>query len=225
MTPYEAAGLLGVAPTATPDDVQRAYQARLVEAGSDPRRRDELTAARDALLAASGWAPAPWYPPAPPRRGLSTGAIVGITLGSMAAGLVVLLFALFGIAAIAHDAGRLADSRSSSSAAPYADPTAPDPSAPDSAAPDDSGSSVEDYDVDGVHVHYVDGWTFELTPARTCAGATVTAGFSDTPDGDEVDQWTTTLDLEAGVPATVTIPDSASPHDYAGIDAVDCGQA
>ena len=40
-----------------------------------------------------------------------------------------------------------------------------------------------------------------------------------------VDEWSTTLDLEAAVPYTLTIPDSASVHDYAGIDAVDCGQA
>jgi len=276
VSPNEAAAVLGVSPSATRDDVERAYAARLADAGPDVQRRDALTAARDALLAASAWhaqqgnppqgnppqgypnqvnpqqpyppqasgqqpgypppgygqqnlpyppsgAPAPWYPPAPARRRMSTGAIVGITVGSIAAGLVVLLVAVFAVVAIAHNSSRLAQAESSSSAAPFDDPSdipSPDPSA---GGPDDSG--VADYDVDGVHIHYVDGWTFELTPGETCAGATVTAGFSDTPEGDVVDEWSTTLDLEAAVPYTLTIPDSASLHDYAGIDAVDCGQA
>ena len=256
MSPNEAAALLGVSPSATPDDVQRAYVARLAEADSDVPRRDALTAARDALLAASAWqapvdrsqstpppgypqqpgypapgyaqqqppyptagAPAPWYPAAPPRRRMSTGAIVGITLGSIAAGLVVLLVAVFAIAAVVHSSGRLAQAASSSSATPF-DVPSDEPSDGSS-----DGTAVEDYDVDGVHVHYIDGWTFELTPGQTCAGATVVAGFSETPDGDVVDEWTTTLDLEASVPYTLTIPDSASVYDYAGIDTVDCGQA
>ncbi|MDR6972437.1 hypothetical protein [Leifsonia shinshuensis] len=294
MSPNEAAELLGIPASAGTDEVQRAYEQRIVEAGADVQRRDAVTAARDALLAASSWqapggnsaamhspatqppaaqpsaaqppappqaaaqpsasqpptppqhptgqpftppppgyppqqppyaaAPAPWYPAPPARRGLSTGAIVGITLGSMAGGLVILLVALFTIAAIAHDSSRLAQPGGSSTEAPFAAPSDTPSDDPTDAAPDDP-ATVDDYDVDGVHVHYVDGWTFELTPDQTCAGATVTAGFSDTPDGDEVDQWSTTVDLEEGVPYTFTIPDSASVHDYAGIDAVDCGQA
>lgn len=251
MSPSEAAELLGVSPAASPAEVERAYEARLSGAGADVQRRDALTAARDALLAASAWHapagqssgpaahgqqqppvyPAPaWYPPAPPRRGLSTGAIVGITLGSIAAGIVVLLVAGFALLSIAHSSSRLAEAGAgaSPSAAPSdvpfpVDPGDPaGPTAPTDPAPD---PAVEDYDVDGVHVHYVDGWTFELTAGQSCAGATVTAGFSDSPDGDEVDQWTTTVDLEAGVPLTFTIPDSASSHDFAGIDGIDCGQA
>ncbi|MGN7799949.1 hypothetical protein [Leifsonia sp. 22587] len=265
MSPNEAAEVLGIPASAGTDEVQRAYEQRIVEAGADMQRRDAVTAARDAVLAASAWqapgghnaaaaqppappqhptgqpftppppgyppqqppyaaAPAPWYPAPPARRGLSTGAIVGITLGSMAGGLVILLVALFTIAAIAHDSSRLAQPSGSSTEAPFAAPSDTPSDDPTDAAPDDP-ATVDDYDVDGVHVHYVDGWTFELTPGQTCAGATVTAGFSDTPDGDELDQWSTTVDLEEGVPYTFTIPDSASVHDYAGIDAVDCGQA
>jgi len=316
VSPNEAAALLGVSPSATPDDVQRAYVARLADVDSDVPRRDELTAARDALLAAAAWqapesrpqsapppghqqpgypqqpgqqqpgdaqpgyprqpgpqqpgyaqpgpqqpsyaqpghqqpryqqpgyqqpgypqpgyaqqqppysntgSPAPWYPAAPARRRMSTGAIVGITLGSIAAGLVVLLVAVFAIAAVVHSSGRLAQAESSSSATPF-DVPSDEPSDGGSDSGSD-GTAVEDYDVDGVHVHYVDGWTFELTPGQTCAGATVVAGFSETPDGDVVDEWSTTLDLQASVPYTLTIPDSASVYDYAGIDTVDCGQA
>lgn len=279
MSPNEAAGLLGVSPTAAPDEVQRAYVARLAEAGPDVQRRDALTAARDALIAASPWhapaqagyaapgygqqpenapsgygqqagypqqpgypqqtgypqqqppypnavTPIPWYPPAPARRPMSTGAIVGITLGSLAAGLVLLLVALFAVAAVGSRSS-LPEAGSGSSAAPFDTPT-PAPSDDPSADPSPGGSGdsgVEDYDVDGVHIHYLDGWTFELTPSQTCAGATITAGFSDTQDGDVVDEWSTDIDLQAGVPATLTIPESASIHNYAGIDAVECGQA
>ncbi|WP_431219676.1 hypothetical protein [Leifsonia xyli] len=261
MSPNEAAALLGVSPGAESGEVQRAYELRLEEAGADVQRRDALTAARDALLAASAWqvsqqqpaypqpqqrayappppvdgrtpqaygtpqAYAPPYAPPPPpqRRRLSTGAIVGITLGGIAAGLVLMLMALFSILAIAHSSSRLADAPTSSTAAPFDEPSAPptDGSSQDGGADD---PAADDYDVDGVHVHYVDGWTFELTPGQTCAGATITAGFSDSPEGDEVDQWSTTIDLVAGEPYTFTIPDSASAHDYAGIDAVQCGQA
>ncbi|MGO4537048.1 hypothetical protein [Leifsonia sp. 2MCAF36] len=253
MNPNEAAGLLGVSVSAAPDDVQRAFAAKWVEAGPDAQRRDTLVVARDALLAASAWQapgaqrppypaarpqqppysaarpqqppypvagpPAPWYPPAPGRRPMSTGAIVGITVGSVAPGLVVLLVALFAIGSIVHSSSRLAQAESTSSAAPSGIPSAePSPGATDSA-------DVADYDVDGVKVHYVDGWTFELTAGQTCAGATLTAGFSDTPDGDVVDEWSTTIDLQASVPYTLTIPDSASDHEYAGIDTIQCGQA
>ena len=260
MSPNEAADALGVTPTATADEVHRAYETKLAEAGGDVQRRDAVTAARDALLAASAWqAPAavqlpaaaqppvaaqppaappphpgyapppnaaapqppypagPWYPAPPPaRRGLSTGAIVGITLGSIAAALVILIVVFVGIFALAHESSRLADSETGSSAAPYDDPS-DDPS-------QGGDSAAEDYDVDGVHVHNVDGWTFELMADQSCTGAQITAGFSDTPDGDDLDQWTTIVDLEAGVPLTVTIPDSASDYDYAGIETIDCTQ-
>lgn len=366
MSPNEAAELLGVPQAASADEVQRAYAARLVEAGGDGQRSEQLAAARDALLAAAPWrapggagvatpaypqqpsggapadpapqspaaasypqqaagsasappasqppvasyppqqppgsasapqlpaasyppqpfagaaadptpqqpaaspyaqhpsapapghppqppavspyaqhpaAPAPgyptqqppaahlaspqpapggWYappPPPPPRRPMSTGAIVGITLGGIAAGLVVLLVAVFAIASIGASAARVAEAENSATPVPYEAP-----SDEPSDEPSD-GSAVEDYDVDGVHVHYVDGWTFELTPAQTCAGATVTAGFADTPEGDTLGEWSTTVDFEAGVPVTFTIPDSASTYGYAGIESVQCGQA
>jgi hypothetical protein len=161
-----------------------------------------------------------WYaPPPPPRRTLSTGAIVGIVLGGVAALVVVLLVVVLAAVSIAHSTSRLAASQSGSSVIPFDPPTDP-PSADASGAPE-----IEDYDVDGVHIHYVDGWTFELTSGETCAGATVTAGFAETPDGDTLDEWTGTVDLEAGVPYTLTIPDEASVYDFAGIDAVDCTQA
>ena len=126
---------------------------------------------------------------------MSTGAIVGITLGSIAAGLVVLLVAVFAIVA---DRAQLEPPRAGGEQLERdairrsVRPPSPDPSA---GGPDDT--AVADYDVDGVHVHYVDGWTFELTPGQTVPAATVIAGFSDTPDGDVVDEWSTTLDLEA----------------------------
>ncbi|MEV8213673.1 hypothetical protein [Leifsonia sp. NPDC077715] len=263
MSPNEAADLLGVAPTASVEEVHRAYEAKLAEAGDDVQRRDAVTAARDALLAASAWqapaaaqAPAfpvaappphpgyapppaaavpqppypgsgptvppqppypagPWYAaPPPPRRGLSTGAIVGITLGSIAAALVILVVVFVGIFAVAHESSRLAGSDVGSSAVPSTAPSAGGDSA-----------STDDYDVNGVHVHNVDGWTFELTADRICAGAQITAGFSDSADGDELDRWSTVVDLQAGVPVTLTIPDSASTYDYAWIDTVDCTQA
>lgn len=282
MSPNEAADVLGVAPTAPVDEVQRAYAAKLAEAGDDEQRRDAVTAARDALLAASAWqapstpiappaaqaptapvdaypqhpgyapppngavpqppyAPVPpqpgygpggpavppqppypagsWYAAPPPaRRGLSTGAIVGITLGSIAVALVILIVVFVGIFAVAHESSRLAGSDIGSSAAPY------DDSSDDPSQGGDSASG-QDYDVDGVHVHNVDGWTFELTADQACSGAQITAGFSDSPDGDDLDQWTTIVDLEAGVPFTLTIPDSASDYDYVGIETVDCTQA
>ncbi|MDN4598129.1 hypothetical protein [Leifsonia virtsii] len=296
MSPNEAAELLGVSPTASADEVQRAYASRLGETGGEQQRIDALTAARDALLAASPWrppagpqpyppqhpaaaaayppqqpaaaaayppqqpaaaaayppqqpyppmqqptayapgypayqptAPQPqpgpggWYAPPPPpnrRKPMSTGAVVGITLGSIAAGLVVLLVAVFAIASIGASAARVAEAGSSARPTPY---QSPDDNPSD--GPSDQPPAVEDYDVDGVHVHYVDGWTFELTAAQTCDAATVTAGFADTPDGDTLDEWSTTVDLTAGVPVTFTIPDSASTYGYAGIDSVQCGQA
>jgi hypothetical protein len=163
---------------------------------------------------------------------MSTGAIVGITVGGIVGGLAILLVAVLVIASIGASTSRIAQAESSSSASPYesdpGDGSSDDPSDDPSEEPSDPGSGdseVEDYDVDGVHVHYVDGWTFELTPGQTCAGATVTATFADTPDGETLDSWSTTVDLEAGVPYDLTIPDSASEYGYAGIEAVECGQA
>jgi hypothetical protein len=145
---------------------------------------------------------------------------VGITVGGIAGGLVILLVAVFAIASIGDSSRRLAESGSSSSA-PYAPPSdTPSPSPSDGSA----GPATDDYDVDGVHVHYVDGWTFELTPTQSCVGATITAGFADSVDGDTLDEWTVTADLKAGVPYELTIPDSASTHQYVGIDSVDCTQ-
>lgn len=165
-------------------------------------------------------APGPWYPGPPPRRRLSTGAIVGITVGGIAGGLVILLVAVFAIASIGDSTRRLAESGSSSSA-PYSPPSdTPSPSPSDGS----TDPATEDYDVDGVHVHYVDGWTFELTPTRSCEGATITAGFADSVDGDTLDEWTVTADLKAAVPYELTIPDSASTHQYVGIDSIDCTQ-
>lgn len=335
MSPNEAAELLGVSPAATRDEVERTYQARLAEAGADAQRRDALTAARDALVAASAWQPpypqnaptqpypsqsapaqpyppqnaptqpyppqnaptqpqppfapqqpygappqtpsggsypgpaqggypppgypqqgyaqagqsqagqpqpgqpAPGYgpgafgayqgyPPPPPRKRMSTGAIVGITVGGIVGGLAILLVAVLVIASIGASASRIAQAESSSSASPYdsdpGDGSSDDPSEEPS-DPGSGDSEVEDYDVDGVHVHYVDGWTFELTPGQTCAGATVTATFADTPEGETLDSWTTTVDFEAGVPYDLTIPDDASEYDYVGIESVQCGQA
>ena len=165
-------------------------------------------------------APGPWYPGPPPRRRLSTGAIVGITVGGIAGGLVILLVAVFAIASIGDSSRRLAESGSSSSA-PYAPPSDTPSSSPSDGSAD---PATEDYDVDGVHVHYVDGWTFELTPTQSCVGATITAGFADSVDGDTLDEWTVTADLKAGVPYELTIPDSASTHQYVGIDSIDCTQ-
>ena len=305
MSPIEAAGVLGVSPSATRDEVLQAYAVRVSEAGADETRRDAVTAARDALLAATSWqlpgppapvvpqrapseqhqvpiapqlpqqppttaqitpsfappaprhsaspggpyasgpypggpypgypqaapsqpgppyagpgAPGPWYPGPPPRRRLSTGAIVGITVGGIAGGLVILLVAVFAIAVIGDSSRRLAESGSSSSA-PYAPPSDTPSSSPSDGSTD---PATEDYDVDGVHVHYVDGWTFELTPTQSCVGATITAGFADSVDGDTLDEWTVTADLKAGVPYELTIPDSASTHQYVGIDSIDCTQ-
>ncbi|MGO4594596.1 hypothetical protein AB4Z18_12320 [Leifsonia sp. 2TAF2] len=274
MGPNEAAELLGVSPSATRDEVQHAYDARLADAGVDDQRRDALTAARDALLAASAWqapgapvgqqvpqpptqvppqpyaqptvpppgyaqqqpyppagaAPGapnsgPWYPPAPPRRGLSTGAIVGITLGSVAVALVVLLIAVISIVSIAHSTSRLAAGESSSSAAPFDDPSdQPSDQPSDRPSEGSDGGTVDDYDVDGVHVHYVDGWTFELTSDKACVGALVTVGFADTTDGGTMDVWSTVVDLPAGESYELTVPDDASDYDYAGIDSVSCTQ-
>jgi hypothetical protein len=141
-------------------------------------------------------------------------------VGGIAAGLVILLVAVFAIASIGDSSRRLAESGSSSSA-PFAPPSdAPSPGPSDGS----TDPATEDYDVDGVHVHYVDGWTFELTPTQSCVGATITAGFADSVDGDTLDEWTVTADLKAGVPYELTIPDSASTHQYVGIDAVDCTQ-
>ena len=322
MSPNEAAELLGVSPGATRDEVERTYQTQIAEAGADAPRRDALTAARDALVAASAWQPpspqnaptqpypplntpaqptqpyppqpyppqngptqpqppfapqgpygaptqapnggsypgagqggypppgytqhgfaqpgptqpqpgqpAPGYgagafgayqgyPPPPPRNRMSTGAIVGITVGGIIGGLAILLVAVLVIVSIGASTSRIAQAETNSSASP-----SEEPSDPGSSDPGSGDSEVDDYDVDGVHVHYVDGWTFELTPGQTCAGATVTATFADTPEGETLDSWTTTVDLEAGVPYDLTIPDSASEYGYAAIESVQCGQA
>ena len=295
MSPNEAAELLGVSPGATRDEVERAYQARLVGTPLDSPYRDALTSARDALVAATAWRapqalptppvqpaqptqtappghpaqpyapqrapgqPQPPFAPPPPYQGsghdafgsapggggaypgsppprtrMSTGAVVGITVGGVLGGLAVLLVAVLAFVSIGASASRIAQAESESSASPYpgdpGDGSSDEPSDPGSGDagsgdPGSDDSEVDDYDIDGVHIHYVDGWTFELTPGQSCAGATVTATFADTPDGETLDSWSTTVDLEAGVPYALTIPDDASDYDYAGIDSVQCGQA
>nr|WP_249776638.1 hypothetical protein [Leifsonia sp. C5G2] len=209
---------------AYPQQQQPAYPPQQQPAGSLPGYPASQPAAPQPQPQPSQSA---WYAPPPPpnrRRPMSTGAVVGITLGSVAAGLVVLLVAVFAIASIGASAARVAEAGSSARPTPYQAPS-DDPSEDPTDGPTDEPTTVEDYDVDGVHVHYVDGWTFELTAADSCAAATVTAGFADTPDGDTLDEWSTTVDFAAGVPVTFTIPDSASTYDYAGIESVQCGQA
>lgn len=65
LSPVEAAALLGVSPSAASPDVESAYLARLnAVPDADVETRDRLTAARDALVAASRWQ-APGVPGAP----------------------------------------------------------------------------------------------------------------------------------------------------------------
>lgn len=152
------------------------------------------------------------YPPVtPPRRGLSTGAIVGIVLGG--AGLLVVI-AVIAIVAIVF--GVMRDSGGGTVAGPV-------PSATPWA--DDSGDDYDDsndYLIDGVNVHYVDGWTFELTSDRNCAAARVEFGFADTSDGDSSDVQSKVVSLKKGVPFTFTIPDDASDMSYVSIDDIIC---
>lgn len=157
----------------------------------------------------------PGYPQPPayptrPRRPLSNGAIIGIALGSTALLLVVLLVAVIALAGNAQRSLAGA-SQNGSAAAPSAAPSSGDPSAAD-----------QSYVIDGVTIQPEQGWTFLLTSQRDCPAAEVIVGFADTVDGDSIDQHTDTVSLKAGVPYTYTVPDTASTHQYAGIDDLQC---
>ncbi|MFE4949075.1 hypothetical protein ACFQ9V_03120 [Leifsonia sp. NPDC056665] len=157
------------------------------------------------------------YPPQPPayptrpRTPLSNGAIIGIALGSTALLLVVLLVAVIALAGSAQRGLASAASPHGSAAAPSAAPSSGDPSAAD-----------QSYVIDGVTIQPEQGWTFLLTSQRDCPAAEVIVGFADTVDGDSIDQHTDTVSLKAGVPYTYTVPDTASTHQYAGIDDLQC---
>ena len=162
--------------------------------------------------------PQPPYPgyaaaPIPPRKPLSNGAIIGIALGSTALVLVALLVAVIALAGNT----RLGSSGTAAQHGSAAAPTAPsDPSSSDPSAADQS------YVIDGVTIQPEQGWTFVLTSQRDCPGAEVIVGFADTVDGDSIDEHTDTVSLQAGVPYTYTVPDTASTHQYAGIDDLQC---
>lgn len=167
-----------------------------------------------------GYPPQPQYPayagyphayPAPPRRRLSDGAIIGMALGGTAVLLVILLVAVFALVGSSHPGSVTAAPQHDSAAAPPGSPSPSDPSA--------DGQS---YVIDGVTIQPEDGWTFVLTSGRDCPGAEVIVGFADTIDGDTIDQLTETVTLQAGVPYTYTVPDTASTHEYAGIDDLQC---
>lgn len=160
--------------------------------------------------------PYPGYPhpsayPARPRRPLSNGAIIGIALGGTAVLLVVLLVAVIALAGGARSGLANSASRHGSAAAPSTAPSSGDPSA-----------AEQSYVIDGVTIQPEQGWTFLLTSPRDCPGAEVIVGFADTVDGDSIDQHTETVPLKAGVPYTYTVPDTASTHQYAGIDDLQC---
>ena len=159
--------------------------------------------------------PYPGYPQPPayptrPRTPLSNGAIIGIALGSTALLLVVLLIAVIALAGNAQR-GLSTASQHGSAAAPSSAPSSGDPSAAD-----------QSYVIDGVTIQPEQGWTFLLTSQRDCPAAEVIVGFADTVDGDSIDQHTDTVSLKAGVPYTYTVPDTASTHQYAGIDDLQC---
>lgn len=161
--------------------------------------------------------PHPGYPhpsayPARPRKPLSNGAIIGIVLGGTAALLVVLLVVVIALAGNAQRG-------LASSAAQHGSAAAPSTSAPSSGDP---SASDQSYVIDGVTIQPEQGWTFLLTSSRDCPGAEVIVGFADTVDGDSIDQHTDTVSLKAGVPYTYTVPYTASTHQYAGIDDLQC---
>jgi hypothetical protein len=134
-----------------------------------------------------------------------------MALGATAVLLVILLVAVF---ALVGNAGR-----GSVTAAPQHDSAAAPPGSP---SPSDPSADGQSYVIDGVTIQPEDGWTFLLTSGRDCPGAEVIVGFADTIDGDTIDQLTETVTLQAGVPYTYTVPDTASTHEYAGIDDLQC---
>ncbi|MFK3668543.1 hypothetical protein ACI2IX_00115 [Leifsonia aquatica] len=143
--------------------------------------------------------PYPAY--APPRRGPSTGAIVGWVLGGFAVLLVIVVVAVVAIVGSARSQVSYTDAGGGSS---------------------DSASG--EYVVDGVRVEYnEDGWDFTLTSPRDCPAATVTVGFGDDVSGPAQEEFTDTVALEAGQPHVYSVPYDASSLQYASIDAIDCG--
>lgn len=163
-------------------------------------------------------------PPPPPRRHLSTGAIVGIAVGGTALFLVIVLVAVVAIVGAARLGAASTASRHSAAAPSAAPSTAPSgaPGAQSSGSP--TAGDLQSYVIDGVTIQPEtdQGWTFVLTSQRDCPGASIVVGFADTVDGDSVDQRTETVSLQAGVPYTYTVPDTASTHQYAGIDDLQC---
>ncbi|MFJ3394346.1 hypothetical protein [Leifsonia aquatica] len=143
--------------------------------------------------------PYPAY--APPRRGPSTGAIVGWVLGGFAVLLVIVVVAIVAIVGSARSQVSYTDAGGGS-----------------------SDSLSGEYVVDGVRVEYnEDGWDFTLTSPRDCPAATVTVGFGDDVSGPAQEEFTDTVALEAGQPHVYSVPYDASSLQYASIDAIDCG--
>ncbi|GAB3582216.1 hypothetical protein GCM10027406_24670 [Leifsonia lichenia] len=127
-----------------------------------------------------------------------TGAIVGWAVGG-AAGLVILIVI---VALVATSVFRVVESETTDRAA---------------------GVPGQSQVFDDVTVQYSGtGWTFILTSPRDCPAAKVVVGFSDTRDGDVIDQLTDTAPLQAGVPYTYTAEDNASTHPYAQIVEIVC---
>lgn len=146
------------------------------------------------------YASTPYPPYAPPRRGPSTGAILGWVFGGFA---VLLVLVVVAVVVIANSVR----------------PILPTPNA----ASGGSGGSNE-YVVDGVEVQYGDeGWDFTLTSPQDCPAAAVTVGFSSASDGPADEEFTDTVSLEAGVPHIYSVPYEASDLQYASIEAIDCG--
>ena len=156
-------------------------------------------------------APAPGYgppasstgfvypPPSPPARRVSTGAIVGWSVGLIAFVTAGFLIVVLGIVFSPASATSWSDHAASASAA--------------------SHSHV----LDGVTVKYSgSGWTFILTSKQDCPAAKVVVGFGDTANGDSIDEFTDSVPLQAGVAYTYRIPDSTSRHPFAKVDEIVC---
>ncbi|WP_313539653.1 hypothetical protein [Leifsonia aquatica] len=195
----EAAFLLGVHPAASSDDIQRMYEWSVQT--HDPEDRDGLellTQAREVLLRSRG-AALRGQGAAPRRRGLSTGAIVGISIGGAAVLGVVALLAGIAVVGPGDLAGAFGPRHAASS----------------------TEGAVEV--LDGVTVRYSgEGWTFLLDSPQDCPAAKVVVGFADTPGGESVDVLTDTAPLQAGVTYTYAPADQASTHPYAHIDEIVC---
>lgn len=149
------------------------------------------------------------YPPyAPPRRSLSTGAIIAWVLGGVGLVMVIVTIAIVAIViGLARSAADGSFAVPSSSSEPWED--------------EDEGD-VESYVIDGVLVEPLRGWNFELTSNRDCPSARVEVGFSGSAYGDSVDSQSEVVPLKKGVPYRFTIPDDASDFEYASIDDIVC---